>query len=65
MLRFLKSKTVCAGLLAGGTHIIHTLAPLATAGVFGEKVRGIVTGLAIVLGTVGIKDAIVKAGIPR
>ena len=57
---FFKSKTVWAGILAGGTQILNTIAPLALTGILGAKAQGIVNGLAIILGAVGVKSAISK-----
>ena len=58
--KMLKSKTVWGGIILGAQQVLNAVLPLAMAGVMGEKVQGIITGLGIILGAVGVKHAISK-----
>lgn len=57
-----KSRTVLAGLILGGQQVFAAVAPVAAQGLLGEKLQGIVQGLAIILGAVGVRSAISKQG---
>lgn len=58
MLKFLGSKTVWGGVLAALGQVM----PLVDSGIFGPKAQGVSTGLGIILGAVGVRDAISKNG---
>jgi hypothetical protein len=62
MLRFLKSKTVWGGLIAGIPHILSQIDALAQTGLLGPKVQGISMGVGIILGAIGVKHAADKSG---
>jgi hypothetical protein len=62
MMKFLKSKTVWAGLIAGVPHILQQFDALASTGLLGPKVQGISLGVGIILGAVGVKHAADKSG---
>lgn len=55
-MKFLTSKTVWGGIIAAIFHVL----PVLSAGIFGEKAQAIGTGVGIILGAVGVKDAIAK-----
>lgn len=59
-MRWFKSKTVWAGLIAGVPHILSQVDALAQTGLLGPKVQGISLGVGIILGAVGVKSAISK-----
>ncbi len=62
MMKFLKSKTVWAGLIAGVPHILQQFDAIAQSGILGPKVQGISLGVAMILGAVGVKSAVDKSG---
>lgn len=61
MKNLFKSKTVWAGIIGGLPHILSQIDALAQSGLLGPKAQGISTGVAIILGAVGVKDAIRKS----
>ena len=61
-MNFLKSKTVWAGIIAGLPHILNQIDAIAQSGILGPKAQGLSTGIAIILGAVGVKHAVDKSG---
>lgn len=56
----LKSKTVWAGIIAGMGQILPTIFPVLISGALGEKAATIANGVALILGAVGVRQAIGK-----